>query len=250
MRKLSFCLIVLFSLFIISCAPSKTLVDTSCVGYKNVDFVRTSISQKGIGIMPVLGGSEKEQFRRPMGEAMTKYMRQEFDPKKVKSPSEVITAVNNDGLSSDYAKAIGDYITTGIVPRELAIKLGKSLSVDYLLYTRLLSDSEFPRIEAGQYSYNIKIDEIYVQCQVWDTKQGDVVWEGKGGIAKLEKNNCDVVDKTAEGLSKIIGNDKNQGPCEIKSDLTKSVQKATVNTLWLISGICFSPLIVIMVILL
>ena len=75
MKNLILIISILIALSITSCTPTKTLVDTSCPGYKSVDFIRNDISAKGIGIMPVLGGNDKEQFRRPMGDAITKYLR-------------------------------------------------------------------------------------------------------------------------------------------------------------------------------
>jgi len=229
-------------IFFTSCVPTKTLVDTSCPGYRNVDFIRSNISEKGIGIMPVLGGEEKEQYRRPMGEAITKYFRKEFGNENVRSVREVIRILNDSSLSGEYSKAISDYQTTGIVPREMVYKLGMALNVDYLLYTRLLADTEVEVIQSGYgyYSTTIRIDEIYIQCQVWDTRLGDVSWEGKGGIAKLPKDTSDVINFTAIGLSKVVGKNKNDGPCETKKDLLNSVKQANTNTyvaILLISGL-------------
>jgi len=58
---------IIFYFTLISCAPSILLVDTSCPGYKSPEFNREKITIGGIAIMPVLGGAEKEQYRRPMG---------------------------------------------------------------------------------------------------------------------------------------------------------------------------------------
>jgi len=246
MNKLS---LLLISTIIIlsSCAPVRTIVDTSCPGYKNIDFNRSKISEKGIGIMPVLGGSKKEQYRRPMGDAITKYFRVEFGEDKVKSTNQVITILNNEDLVEKYTRAINDYNISGIIPKKLVIELGEALGVDYLLYTRLLADNEVSIVTVGSTSRIISVDEIYVQCQVWDTKIGDIVWEGKGGIAKLDQNNSDVIEKTAEGLSKVVGNDKNDGPCETKDVLRLATQSANSNTYTILVGI---PLLISLMILL
>jgi hypothetical protein len=229
-KNLSFLQLLFFALIMVSCVPTQTLVDTSCVGYKSNDFVRNDIATKGIGIMPVLGGAEREQFRRPMGDAISKYMKTYFGTDAVKSPNEVITLINNNNLSDAYTTTINNYTISGIVPKEMVINLGKTLSVNYLLYTRLLSDVEVQTLYTGYSTMSTSITEIFVQCQVWDTRLGDVVWEGKGGTAKLDRDLTDVVEKTADGLSKVIGLDKNQGPCENMKDLITSQQKAMVNS--------------------
>ena len=248
MKNYSLCMLFV-AITLTSCIPKKTIVDTSCPGYKSVDFVRNNISLKGIGIMPVLGENEKEQFRRPMGDAITKYLRLEFDPDKVISTDQVISTLNENNLSEDYSAALNNYSVSGIVPKVMVNRLGVALSVDYLLYTRLLSDTEMGLVTDGYSTNVVSVDEIYVQCQIWDTRIGDVVWEGKGGIAKLDQNESDIIEKTAEGLSKVIGRDKADGPCEDKKDLIKSIQDAATNTYLAIIGISTVACIFILLIL-
>ena len=213
-----------------SCKPSKTLVDISCSGYLSPDFIRNDILKEGISIMPVLGGRSKEEFRRPMGLELTKYLRYEFSPEKVKSPSEVIEIMNTENLTEDYASAIGIYSTTGILPKEFVMKLGKALDVRYLFFVSLLDNNYTGSFSNQAVITRVNIDEIYVQGQVWDTRKGDIVWEGKGGAAKSQLNGSDLVVKTAEGLSKVIGTDKNIGPCETKDTLYAAAAKAHMNT--------------------
>lgn len=58
---------------------------------------------------------------------------------------------------------------------------------------------------------------------------GDVVWEGKGGTAKLPEDNTNIIEKPAEGLSKTVGNIANYGACEDKQTLINSTQQASNN---------------------
>jgi len=116
-------LILTISVFA-SCAPTITIVDTSCPGYKSPYFNRVDIEAKGIMIMPVLGGNEKEQFRRPMGDAIVENFRNEFGYSSVKSPNDAIRILNSENLADEYAEAIAFYNTTGIIPKEMANKLG------------------------------------------------------------------------------------------------------------------------------
>lgn len=197
---------IILTLF--SCAPTKTVVDTSCPGYKSVDFKREDISAYKLGIMPVLGGDAKEQFRRPMGDALTSEMRKVLGDTIVLSPYQVTDILNSNGLSSDYARAINDYHTSGILDKNLLRSIGKALDTKFLLYTTLLE-------EQGRTADDLwPIVELYVQCQVWDTQRGDVVWEGKGGCAKVTTDQSDLALNTARGLAAVVGNNVNEGPCE------------------------------------
>lgn len=236
MKNLFFLIVLLFA---ISCSPTKTIIDTSCPGYKSIDFKRPDISANGIGIMPVLGGDEKEQYRRPMGDAIKENFIQKFGENNIKSTNQVIRILNENNLTDEYTVALNDYRISGIVPKDMVNQLGNALNVDYLLYTRLLADSETRLIKTfGSSSFeNFTVDELYIQCQIWDTKIGDVVWEGKGGTAKLNTANSDIINKTAYGLSKIIGNKQDDGPCENKEIIFNSVEEAVMNTYLATGGI-------------
>jgi len=213
-----------------SCQPSRTMVDTSCPGYKSENFAREQIATGKIGIMPVLGGEEKEQFRRPMANQLNVHFSQTFGKENVRSAQQVIQTLNEYNLAEDYSLAIETYRRTGIVTEDLVKRMGDALGVEYLLYTSLLSASEVDFIYTGNSYEKVQTDEIYIQAQVWSTNIGDVAWEGKGGIAKLQNYDGDMIELTARGLAQVVGKDSNQGPCEQPSTLVKAVQQASTNT--------------------
>lgn len=213
-------LIILIAIIFVSCSPSTTFVDTSCPGYNSTDFSPTQVASFGIGILPVLGGAEKEQFRRPMGDAITKSFRKEFGENKVRSTNQVISILNDNSLSEEYTKSITGYEISGIIPKKFVLKLGKALDVKYLLFSRLLADTEVSSLQ------NMDISELYVECKVWDCNLGDVVWEGKGGSAKIESDKNNLVEKTAYGLSKVIGKNNTEWNCSSKEVLVESIDEA------------------------
>lgn len=230
MKTLNTILIVLMAASMMSCQPSRTMVDTSCPGYKSQNFAREQIATGKIGIMPVLGGEEKEQFRRPMANQLNVHFSQTFGKENVRSAQQVIQTLNEYNLAEDYSLAIETYRRTGIVAEDLVKRMGDALGVEYLLYTSLLSASEVDFVYTGNSYEKVQTDEIYIQAQVWSTNIGDVVWEGKGGIAKLQNYDGDMIELTASGLAKVVGKDSNQGPCEQPSILVKAVQQASTNT--------------------
>ena len=119
--------------------------------------------------MPVLGGAEKEAYRRPMGDEIVKYLRQEFGREQIKSTSQVINMLNDAELSDEYATALTEYSVSGIVPRDMVRQLGERMEVGYVLYTRLLGDSDMGLVYDGWTGAQaVRVDELYVQSQVWD----------------------------------------------------------------------------------
>ena len=230
MKKFTLLIAMAAMAFMFGCAPSKTVVDTSCPGYRSLDFTRADLSTKSIGIMPVLGGSEKEQFRRPMGESLFYHFSQEFGQNNVRSTQQVIQMLNDQDLAEEYSMALANYQHSGIIPGSLIRNIGQALDVEYLLYTRLLARMEIGTIYSGYHYSRVDVDELLIQTQVWSISKGDVVWEGKGGIASLQRTDANMVDLTAKGLVDVIGNDPNLGPCEQPGDLIDAMQRAATNT--------------------
>lgn len=232
----SFPILTLISLLLFaSCTATNKLVDTSCPAYKKESLDRNLIKTAGIGIMPVLGGAEKEQYRRPMAEAINTSIGKAFGEDVIPTTA-VMRALNDASLSDAYTQAINNYQTSGIIPADLVSQIGESLGVRYLLYTRLLADSEYQLLSSNQYgNVTTQVDELYIQAQVWDTQEGDVVWEGKGGIAKLNTERGDMVRLTAEGLAGVIGKPAGHGPCEDKELIFKSVSEAYVGNIFVIT---------------
>ena len=145
---------------IIGCSPAINFVDTSCSGYKSRDFHRNEINESGIGIMPVLGGDDKEQFRRPMADKLFVHMNSEFGRESVQSTSEVIQTLNEHGLAEDYSRALNNYQHSGILPSELIKNVGEALNVEYLLYTRLLASRETDFVYTGRTHEKVDVNEL------------------------------------------------------------------------------------------
>jgi len=187
--------------------------------------------------MPVLGNDEKENFRVPLGNEITKELQAEFGNGLVLSPNEFIARLIEVGLADDYANAITLYDTSGIIPKELLNEIGKWLGVEYLLYVKLLAESDVDYPDYGNYGHQrIEVYELYSQTQVWSTELGDVVWEGKGGCAVRKDLGIDFVIKSAEGISKIIGNEKNDGPCESTKEIFDSYKKGNKKAIGALVG--------------
>jgi len=231
MKRITVYLFGLLLLGFYACAPTTTIVDTSCPGYKSASFSRGDINHEGVGIMPVLGGDEKEQYRRPMGDALHNHLRNNFGSDMVIHPQDVIRVLNEHDLAEDYSTALRNYQHTGIISGELIQNVGQALEVEYLLYTRLLASREVDFVYSGNGYQRVDIDELYVQSQVWSTSLGDVVWEGRGGVAvNLAHTQPNIVDLSAQGLAHVVGNPRDQGPCETPQALFDSAQEAYTNT--------------------
>ena len=71
-----------------------------------------------------------------------------------------------------------------------------------------LSVINIPEDINNQNKGNAAIDEMFLQSQVWDTKTGQVVWEGMGGVAASKSYPINVVEHTTANLAKVLAQNK------------------------------------------
>ena len=93
---------------------------------------------------------------------------------------------------------------------------------------------------------NAAIDEMFLQSQVWDTKTGQVVWEGMGGVAASKSYPINVVEHTTAGLAKVLAqnNEKKEvydsynqkyknvnAPCKTKEEIINTHENQIIKTI-------------------
>jgi uncharacterized protein YfcZ (UPF0381/DUF406 family) len=112
-------------------------------------------------------------------------------------------------LSQEYNAALIKYASTDSLSKNMLEQLGQSLSVNYILTSRLWKDEEYENLNKKiPNKEKIPINEMFLQSQVWDTKTGQVVWEGMGGVAALKSNPINVVEHTTANLAKVLAQNK------------------------------------------
>ena len=225
-------LLLLIAFILSSCDVTTSIVDTSCQKYKSDSFSKAMITQKGIGILPVLGGDDQVGLRRITGEALDRNMKLAYGNTPVKATTEVLSKMYENNLSQEYNAALIKYATTDILSKKVLEQLGQSLSVNYILTSRLGKNEEYEKLNK-----KIPINEMFLQSQVWDTKTGQVVWEGMGGVAALKSYPINVVEHTTAGLTKVLAQNLEKvydsysgiyivAPCKTKANIYNSTTSA------------------------
>jgi len=231
------------SIFLLaSCAPSILFVDTSCSEYKDVSFNVDLIKSNKIAVLPVQGVQSKEQFRKPLGRELSQACMSTFGNDKVMSTDEVTKVLSDNNLVNDYANGIRDYKTTGVLSAEHLKSIWKATGCEFAIFVDIIADEEKTLISTNHYGMaNVAtVTELAGEAQVWSLKNGDVVWEGKGGFAFLNNrvkfNNDDLISKVNNGLMGVLGQEK-QGNCGNKSTLVKAESDAYIQTLLGLGGV-------------
>ena len=80
---------------------------------------------------------------------------------------------------------------------------------------------------------------MFLQSQVWDTKTGQVVWEGMGGVAASKSYPINVVEHTTANLAKVLAQNKEKiylsyseiyfvAPCKTKANIYTPPQQVNI----------------------
>jgi hypothetical protein len=254
-------LLLLIAFILSSCGVTTSIVDTSCQKYKSDSFSKAMITQKGIGILPVLGADDRPGLTRITTEALNRNMKLAYGNTPVKATTEVLSKMYETNLSQEYNAALIKYATTDSLSKNMLEQLGQSLSVNYILTSRLWKDEEYENLnKKNPNKEKIPIDEMFLQSQVWDTKTGQVVWEGMGGVAALKSYPINVVEHTTANLTKVIAKEKVfdsnnasyvRAPCKTKEEINNNntPENQIIKTIIYIPLICLGLMFVLPIIL-
>lgn len=207
-----------FSIFLHGCS-SIELVDTSAVTYKAKELDFSTFKNSTITVLPVLAGEGYEGFRRLTGESITDAFRHVFPGAVIYSHRDALDKINAAGMSSSYSSAIKNYSKTAILDKKTLNDLGSSLKTDFLVYSKVGTRGTTrvtTYLETMPMPIVLTIDEIEIFTQIWDTRKGDVVWEGTGGAAGLKgATGVDLnflITQASIGLAKRVGKSADEVP--------------------------------------
>ena len=94
---------------------------------------------------------------------------------------QTIGAVNRDGLAETYRRMYRDYRDTGVFDADMLKRVGAATGRRYLMQLKLANMEQGAR---GRFSLlglsllNTQYANMRVFCQIWDSRDGSIVWEG------------------------------------------------------------------------
>jgi hypothetical protein len=99
---------------------------------------------------------------------------------------EIANALNDQGLTSEYAELLSGFARTGIMERERLQRIGSALGFRYVLLPGLaqLDHAILDRFEiAGVKVIRTRVTVLRVWLQLWDARTGHILWESAGEVA-------------------------------------------------------------------
>ena len=103
----------------------------------------------------------------------------------VTSLAETLSAINRQSLGVVYRRMYQDYQATGVLPRDALSKIGAATGGRYIAMIEL---SSFYQTTRGRFSVlgirfiETKIANMRVFVQIWDSRDGSVVWSASEEI--------------------------------------------------------------------
>ena len=92
-----------------------------------------------------------------------------------------LTAINGAGLAGEYKQLLEDYRLTGVLNREGIARIGQAVGARYLAQLKLASFRQESKSRFGALGLRIfdtKSTTVRLFLQVWDSRDGAIVWEG------------------------------------------------------------------------
>ena len=123
----------------------------------------------------------QEEDRQALALGFTEVLRQARPDLRVVSLPQTLSEINRQGLTQDYTQMYKDYHSAGIFDRAPLQKVGKAIGVRYLAQLKLAAFRQESRDRWGFLGVRMmetKTSTIRLFLQIWDTRDGSVVWEG------------------------------------------------------------------------
>jgi len=153
---------------------SSTQVQTARVSMRDL---------QGGGIAFITPGSitGQEEDRQALALAFTEKMRAARPDLRCVTLSETISAINRAGLASEYKRMFEDSRLTGVFDREMLKKVADVTGARYLVQLKLGGFRQEAKGRWGLLGIRLletKATTIRLFMQMWDGRDGAVVWEG------------------------------------------------------------------------
>lgn len=94
---------------------------------------------------------------------------------------ETLSAINRAGLAGEYQRMFEGYRETGIFDREILKKVSAATGMRYLAQLKLEGFKQQSKDRWGFFGVRLiqtKSTDIRVFMQIWDGRDGSIVWEG------------------------------------------------------------------------
>lgn len=173
--------------FIFVCAAgcSSTAQLISDTESRDLSLDTLAFHHDGVGFLTPVSATGQEADRVALAISFANSVAEHRPEMKVVPLADVLSSVNQAGLSGDYKHMMDDYQGTGIMERDALHKVGEASDARYLALLSLgrFSQETNKRFSiAGMRIFDTKQASIRLSWQIWDAETGVIAWEGSDEV--------------------------------------------------------------------
>lgn len=172
--------ILLLSLFLVvaGCATRQQYATTQV---QAINLTHDNLQRDGIAFITPSSITGQEEDRQSLAQAFILALREKRPELHSVSLPETLSAINRQGLTSEYKRMYEDYALTGIFEREKLRNVSTVAGARYLAQLKLQSFQQDSKGRWGALGLRIletQITRMRLYLQIWDANDGSVAWEG------------------------------------------------------------------------
>ncbi len=165
-----------------SCSRPFTQVNVSArETYRAATFMGAEGTR--VAILTAIGSGSGAEYRKLIGEIVEKVIKSDREDIDLIPYWEGLSIINREGLSGDYSEMLKVYAQSGILDKNVLLKLQNVLGVNYFIQPRLV---DYTIRRSGRWSLGgvslIKTHETGMKLyfELWNGATGEVEWIGVG----------------------------------------------------------------------
>ena len=149
--------------------------------FRSLQLPPDALVRHGIAFITPSTVTGQEQEKQAVAFAFAAVLRRDRPEVPCLTLAETLGAINRAGLAEDYRAMYADYRDTGLFERDTLARVGQVTGVRYAAQLKLQGFSQGDKERFG--IFGIRILETHhgtarVFLQIWDTRDGSIVWEG------------------------------------------------------------------------
>lgn len=175
---------VMWVLCAAACAgPLKQWGDETSLTSKAPSFAPSALERERVGVLHAVVGFGLEGYSQQVSRSLSDVLARNRLPIMAISAQETLSRINREGLATDYAQMVPEYLRSGVLNRAVLEKVGKALDAAYVFQPSMAA---FNQSMSSRFSFlglrlfQTRISMLRLSVQLWDTRTGEIVWESSG----------------------------------------------------------------------
>ena len=165
------------------CGPLRTWDAHTTSSPMSLPVDLTTLASERVATFGIVAPPALQGYGPALSHALVEALAQATPPLPAQPIPDTLNALNQQGLTAEYADLLSGFARTGVLERKRLQALGSALRCRYVLlpglagFDEVLADSfEF----SGLKILRSRVSTLRLWLQLWDTQTGRLLWESAG----------------------------------------------------------------------